>query len=1547
MTRIIKLLFAIFALLAGLQTARAGDAAADSVPLKINYQGRLEQQSAPVTGQVYMTFSIEDASQACFWGPSPCANTENAFSDRLVTVTQGIFGVTLEPPAAVIYKSGAKYLRVVVDTDRLSPPELLHSVPYAIVAKALADGSSISVSTSIATYSYVEGALRTNKLYINGQEWISPSSVSVSGIYADNEATISVSTAGHILFNVGTNLIGAISKNGNTMLINTTGYPAVEPAQKLVIDGGIGLYPGTRNYLALTTKSGVITQPGAEYADTDGLLRVYPKAGANYESALEIYARTDGDAVSEPSVYARAAFEMTASTLAIRTEIAPSGGAAISFETAGQSRLVISTYGYVATSSGTFPGWVYASSDVYVQTGLKAGNITIAKYGGIAGPNEIKSDGTSLIIQSDTGTFVGVGISTPSAKLHVNGNAYFENSLTVGRDGNNARVTIIATNTAVQGNFSAYTQGFATTVDLASTTVHGYLDVKGGISVNGLTGAFLNNDQTFLGVNTFNNRVHISSGFPLVVGYAAVPSWLPSKDFALFGGSSSDSARISIAAGSGSGMVNGSADSGLFLYRGSTEAARITTAQGSNAKLFVNSAERAYFDETGNISFNMQSSSPTNMAITGGGFNLQHQAGAGSDIYVSSASGNVGIGTNTISFNDSYATPKLTVAGDIRLPKSGTGIIFPDNTVLTSANALEMTASAVSNANDAVIAGGAASGIGSVIMRIGGSNYDMVIRNKTGSGSSNVGIGTYDPAERLHLNSGNIRVGTMANPFTALYPLNNVVIENGIYANKAAYFAFDAGSSMGVGTKTPAYKLDVQGSGINTSGIIATAGTERISAAGLLSHITGLGFSGAGPYNITTDNANISIRPGTGKIGLGTDASGSYGVNVGGGNVNLSDGALYMNGTSVISTARVLDNVQGFYQYGGVFSSTASSVFLKASGPLTLSGTAFGVDSSGRISTAYAGADALTLSGAGAGIKFSGSGVKAIDTTSTNLQITAGTANLVLSNTGNSVTAGAGTAGITVSGGSNSFMATTGSSTMAFTAAGLGVGTTSPGAKLDVNGDAMFGSGAAKSTFTAAGALQLSQALTISNGGTGATSLTANGVLYGNGTSAVSSLAPGTQNYVLQANGAAAPSWAQATQSNVVNTVVRRDSNGDVWFNEVNATSVRGIATSARNIVGGDSGSLPYQSAANTTVFLSAPSLGADYMLYYPSGAIAPSWQVVSSANTNNAIVKRNGSGDFSARNITATLLGTASAANAVNGGAAGSLLYQSALNTTVFLGAPSAGADYALFYSNGGSAPAWRGVSSANTANYLVTRDTNGDFSARNITATLLGTANTATAVSGGTTGALHYQSAPNTTAFLAAPSAGSDYALFYSNGGSAPAWRGVSSANTANYLVTRDASGDFSAHNITATSFIGTVTTAANLAGGSATKIPYQTGLGTTSFIAAPGSGDRVLFNANGSVTPTWQSVTSANNASTIMARDGSGNTAVATLNATGIAVTGNISASGNISAVGTVSAATFSSGGNSGISGSYTITIGGTVSCMTYRSGLLTSVISGACP
>jgi hypothetical protein len=142
---------------------------------------------------------------------------------------------------------------------------------------------------------------------------------------------------------------------------------------------------------------------------------------------------------------------------------------------------------------------------------------------------------------------------------------------------------------------------------------------------------------------------------------------------------------------------------------------------------------------------------------------------------------------------------------------------------------------------------------------------------------------------------------------------------------------------------------------------------------------------------------------------------------------------------------------------------------------------------------------------------------------------------------------------------------------------------------------------------------------------------------------------------------------------------------------------------------------------------------------------------------------------------------------------------------------------------------------------------------------------------------------------------------------------------ANTASKVVARDASGNFSAGTITATlsGAATSATTATNLAGGAANRIAYQTSAGISNFIAAPTASNQVL-NWNGSAF-TWSAgtisgvalgsnlstltfgtfltgtsyngssavtiatnATNANTASTLVARDASGNFSAGTITA-----------------------------------------------------------------
>ena len=288
------------------------------------------------------------------------------------------------------------------------------------------------------------------------------------------------------------------------------------------------------------------------------------------------------------------------------------------------------------------------------------------------------------------------------------------------------------------------------------------------------------------------------------------------------------------------------------------------------------------------------------------------------------------------------------------------------------------------------------------------------------------------------------------------------------------------------------------------------------------------------------------------------------------------------------------------------------------------------------------------------------------------------------------------------------------------------------------------------------------------------------------------------------------------------------------------------------------------------------------------------------SANTASKVVARDSSGNFSAGTITATLSGSAtSATTATNlaGGAANQIAYQSASGTTSFATAPSASNQVlnwngsAFTWSagtisgvplgsnlnsltagtyltgtayNGSAAQTWTvDATSANTASKVVARDASGNFSAGTITATLSGNASTATSattatnLAGGSAGTIPYQSAAGTTVQLGAGTSGY---ILQSNGAAAPSWVVAS--------------------------------TAAGVNNGTLTLNTSGTGLsGSQTFTA----------NQSGAATFTVTSnATSANTASTIVARDASGNFSAGTITA---ALSGNATTATTASTVTTI--------------------------------------------
>ena len=365
--------------------------------------------------------------------------------------------------------------------------------------------------------------------------------------------------------------------------------------------------------------------------------------------------------------------------------------------------------------------------------------------------------------------------------------------------------------------------------------------------------------------------------------------------------------------------------------------------------------------------------------------------------------------------------------------------------------------------------------------------------------------------------------------------------------------------------------------------------------------------------------------------------------------------------------------------------------------------------------------------------------------------------------------------------------------------------------------------------------------------------------------------------------------------------------------NAATATSAT-TATTATNIAGGATGSLPYQSTTSTTTFLAAGTNGQVLTLAsgVPSWANAAATGVTSVSGTgtvsgitlsgtvtSTGSLTLGGTLDLSSPPVIGgttpnTITGTTITANTkfvssyfdASGSGGGSLRTSS--GTAVLQWGGGGGVNLTL-----------DGAFNMNPANYSISIAPTGTGTLT-INPATLGTINNMTI--GATTAASAKVTTIDISSTIAlAGSTGSAGQVITSNGASAPTWTTPvtyatvtddTTTNAARYpLYANQTTGNLSTEFVsstklqfnpstgvfTSTSFTGagtgltgtasslsiggnaatatsatSATTATNLAGGTANQIPYQTGAGATSFIAAPTTGSTAL-TWNGSAF-TW---------------------------------------------------------------------------------------------
>lgn len=438
------------------------------------------------------------------------------------------------------------------------------------------------------------------------------------------------------------------------------------------------------------------------------------------------------------------------------------------------------------------------------------------------------------------------------------------------------------------------------------------------------------------------------------------------------------------------------------------------------------------------------------------------------------------------------------------------------------------------------------------------------------------------------------------------------------------------------------------------------------------------------------------------------------------------------------------------------------------------------------------------------------------------------------------------------------------------------------------------------------------QATGITNANIAITGSQVSGNISGSAGSVANALTAGS--YLTSAgtfDGSAARTFAvDATSANTASKVVARDASGNFSAGTITAT-LSGAATSATtatNIAGGAANQIPYNTAAGTTSFITAPTTASTYLGWNGSAF------TYSAISTPNAVTFNNGgTGDASGTTFNGSVARTIS----YNTVGASPLAGSSSLTTTgtVTSGTWSAsfgavsGANLTNLTAGNlsgtipsgvlGNSTAYVGTTavalnraSANqalTGILSATMPGSTSGSVQVVPAAVAGTgtvftlpATTGTAITSGDTGTV-------TNTMLAGSIADTKLSTISTAGKVSNSATTATNANTASAIVARDASGNFSAGTITATlsgsatsaGTATTATTATNLAGGVAGAVPYQSGAGATGFSAAGTSGQ--VLTSSGTTAPTWTTATSANTASAIVQRDASGNFSAGTITAT----------------------------------------------------------------
>ena len=526
------------------------------------------------------------------------------------------------------------------------------------------------------------------------------------------------------------------------------------------------------------------------------------------------------------------------------------------------------TSNQVLISTATGVDWVDGSgSGIIGGPYLPLAGGTMTGTNGVLMPDNFKLNlgtGNDFQLYHD-GTHGVLNNTTGNLYTSAQGSMMFRTSLNV------TALTLDASQNAVfYGNV-----GIGTTAPGAKLDVEGRVDFSNDLRLRG-TDSSANQGVSRFYVDS-SNKLFIDTandGSNLFVidssGNVGIGTTNPGAKLSVLGTSSiTGSLTLGTTAGSNLNMLRASAN---YINATNATGYLVFRTSGYDTALILDTSQNATF--AGDVTI-PQYLKHANDADTYFGFSASNQVlfhVGGSDRLIINSAGNVGIGTTSPN-----SGMKLEVVGNIRTNVSnGKGFAITGTTGVTSGLVRS-------------------DGTG-VALRT--SDTDRVTVDLNG----NVGIGTTSPSRPLSVyrstagSAANFLHYTDATAFAGLYiDVDNVnnIVELNASGDTASTMAFQTGNAermritttgnVGIGTTSPGHKLSVIGGHIQTDGNVYT--------------------------NVIRDNTggNVSIQDNGGNVGIGT-ASPAYKLDIYGGNIQINNGgATWLGSDSTGGFARTFN----------------------------------------------------------------------------------------------------------------------------------------------------------------------------------------------------------------------------------------------------------------------------------------------------------------------------------------------------------------------------------------------------------------------------------------------------------------------------------------------------------------------------------------------------------------------------------------------------------------------------------------------------------------